>query len=166
MSCFLQEEKSKIEERRKLSEQNVVRLMKEKENAENMIASFKAEMEEMNRLHEQQLDQFEAKTKQMEDQLTSKVKEFELHVVHSNRKIEEIETASQLKSQLWNKKENIFQNYMNSQQLHVKVCLFVTCSNLFLYIYLFFHQFVLAGFKYIIKVNKERHECLSNEVER
>ncbi|KAM0879142.1 hypothetical protein ACQ4PT_034458 [Festuca glaucescens] len=116
----VKEEKSKIEERRKFSEQNVVRLVKEKENAENMIAGLKEEMEEMNRLHEQQLGQFEVKTKQMEDQLTSKVKEFELHVVQSNRKIEEIETASKLKSQLWNKKENIFQNYMNSQQLNVK----------------------------------------------
>ncbi|XP_047094904.1 kinesin-like protein KIN-14K isoform X2 [Lolium rigidum] len=116
----VKEEKSKIEERRKFSEQNVVRLVKEKENAENMIAGLKEEMEEMNRLYEQQLGQFEVKTKQMEDQLTSKVKEFELHVVQSNRKIEEIETASKLKSQLWNKKENIFQNYMNSQQLNVK----------------------------------------------
>ncbi|XP_071680991.1 kinesin-like protein KIN-14K isoform X2 [Lolium perenne] len=116
----VKEEKSKIEERRKFSEQNVVRLVKEKENAENMIAGLKEEMEEMNRLYEQQLGQFEVKTKEMEDQLTSKVKEFELHVVQSNRKIEEIETASKLKSQLWNKKENIFQNYMNSQQLNVK----------------------------------------------
>ncbi|KAK1699239.1 hypothetical protein QYE76_015936 [Lolium multiflorum] len=116
----VKEEKLKIEERRKFSEQNVVRLVKEKENAENMIAGLKEEMEEMNRLHEQQLGQFEVKTKQMEDQLTSTVKEFELHVVQSNRKIEEIETASKLKSQLWNKKENIFQNYMNSQQLNVK----------------------------------------------
>ncbi|KAM0887779.1 hypothetical protein ACQ4PT_028774 [Festuca glaucescens] len=117
---LVKEEKSKIEERRKSSEQNVVRLVKEKENAENMIAGLKEEMEEMNRLHEQQLGQFEVKTKQMEYQLTSKFKEFELHVVQSNRKIEEIETASQLKSQLWNQKENIFQNYMNSQQLNVK----------------------------------------------
>ena len=142
--CFLQEEKSKIEERRKLSEKNVVQLMKEKENAENMIASLKEEMEEVNRLHEQQLDQFAVKIKQMEDQLTSKVKEFELHVVHSNRKIEEIETASQLKSQLWNKKENIFQNYMNSQQLYVKVCLLITCSNLF-YIYLLIFLSICIG---------------------
>uniref|UniRef100_A0ACD5TEY3 Uncharacterized protein n=1 Tax=Avena sativa TaxID=4498 RepID=A0ACD5TEY3_AVESA len=144
----VKEEKSKIEEKRKFSEQNVVRLMKEKENAEqnvvrlmkekenaeqnvvrlmkekenaeNMIAGLKEEMQEMHRLHERQLGQFKVKTKQMEDQLTSKVKEFELHVVQSNRKIEEIKTASELKSQLWNKKENIFQNYMNSQQLNVK----------------------------------------------
>ncbi|CAM0954505.1 unnamed protein product [Alopecurus aequalis] len=120
MIASLKEEKAKIEERSKLSEQNVVRLMKETENAGNMIASLKEEMEEMNRLHEQQLYQFEVKTKQLEDQLTSKVKEFELLVVHSNRKIEEIETASQLQSQLWNKKENTFQDYMNTQQSYVK----------------------------------------------
>uniref|UniRef100_A0A452ZKT7 Kinesin motor domain-containing protein n=1 Tax=Aegilops tauschii subsp. strangulata TaxID=200361 RepID=A0A452ZKT7_AEGTS len=116
----VKEEKSQIEERQKLSEQNVVRLIKEKENAENMIASLKEEMEVMNRLHKQQLDQFEIKTKQMEEKLATKVKEFELHVLRSNMKIEEVETTYQQKSQLWNKKENIFHNYMNSQQLYVK----------------------------------------------
>lgn len=94
--------------------------MTEKENAENMVGSLKEEMEEMSRLHQQQLEQFEIKTMQMREQLTNRVKEFELFVFQSNRKIEEVETASQLKSQLWNKKENILQNYMNSQQLYVK----------------------------------------------
>ncbi|KQK05332.1 kinesin-like protein KIN-14K [Brachypodium distachyon] len=116
----VKEEKINIEERRKLSEQNVIRLMTEKENAENMVGSLKEEMEEMSRLHQQQLEQFEIKTMQMREQLTNRVKEFELFVFQSNRKIEEVETASQLKSQLWNKKENILQNYMNSQQLYVK----------------------------------------------
>uniref|UniRef100_A0A452ZKV1 Kinesin motor domain-containing protein n=1 Tax=Aegilops tauschii subsp. strangulata TaxID=200361 RepID=A0A452ZKV1_AEGTS len=116
----VKEEKSQIEERQKLSEQNVVRLIKEKENAENMIASLKEEMEVMEKLHKQQLDQFEIKTKQMEEKLATKVKEFELHVLRSNMKIEEVETTYQQKSQLWNKKENIFHNYMNSQQLYVK----------------------------------------------
>jgi hypothetical protein len=61
-----------------------------------MISSLKEE----NRLLEQQHDQFEIKIKQMEEELAT----------------------YQQKSQLWNKKENMFHNYMNSQQLYVKVC--------------------------------------------
>ncbi|KAM3405450.1 hypothetical protein ACQJBY_008122 [Aegilops geniculata] len=112
--------KEEMEEMNRLHDQNAHQLIKEKEDGQNMISSLKEEMEEMNRLHKQQLDQFEIKTKQMEEQLATKVKEFELHVLRSNMKIEEVETTYQQKSQLWNKKENIFHNYMNNQQLYVK----------------------------------------------
>ncbi|VAH09431.1 unnamed protein product [Triticum turgidum subsp. durum] len=112
--------KEEMKEMNRLHEQNARRLIKEKEDGQNMISSLKEELEEMNKLHEQQLNRFEIKTKQMEEQLATKVKEFELHVLQSNMKIEEVETTYQQKSQLWNKKENIFHNYMNSQQLYVK----------------------------------------------
>uniref|UniRef100_A0A0A9CGW9 Kinesin motor domain-containing protein n=1 Tax=Arundo donax TaxID=35708 RepID=A0A0A9CGW9_ARUDO len=117
---IVKDEKLKIEERRKLGEQDVVRLMKEKEHSENIISSLKKDVEDMNRMHEQQLEEIERKTKQMEEQLTTKVKEVEYLLLQSNKKIEEVEAVSELKSQLWNKKENIFQSYMENQQLHVK----------------------------------------------
>lgn len=117
---IVKDEKSKIEERRKLSEQDVYRLMKEKENAENIITKLKEDMEAMNRMHEQQLEHIERKAKQTEEQLTTKVKEVEYLLLQSKMKIEEVEAASKLKSQLWDKKENIFQSYMNNQQLYIK----------------------------------------------
>ncbi|TKW26290.1 hypothetical protein SEVIR_3G178700v4 [Setaria viridis] len=117
---ILKDEKSKIEERRKLSEQDVHRLVKEKEHSENIIQSLKKDMEAMNRMHEEQLEKIERKAKQMEEQLTTKVKEVEYLLLQSNKKIEEVEAASKLKSQLWDKKENIFQSYMDNQQLYVK----------------------------------------------
>ncbi|KAG8067962.1 hypothetical protein GUJ93_ZPchr0005g14760 [Zizania palustris] len=117
---IIKEEKSKIEEKRKLGEQDVARLMKEKEKAENIIASLKKEMEVMTSMHEEQLKKIEINAKQMEEYLTAKIKEVDSLLVQSNKKIKEVEATSQLKSQLWNKKEGIFQNYMNSQQLYVK----------------------------------------------
>uniref|UniRef100_A0A0D9WIT2 Kinesin motor domain-containing protein n=1 Tax=Leersia perrieri TaxID=77586 RepID=A0A0D9WIT2_9ORYZ len=117
---ILKEEKSKIEERRKLGEQDVARLIKEKEDAENRIASLKKEMEVMTIIHGKQLQKTEENARKMEEHLTSKIKEVESLLMHSNKKIEEVEAASQLKSQMWNKKEGIFQNYMNTQQLYVK----------------------------------------------
>ncbi|OQU78322.1 hypothetical protein SORBI_3009G202801, partial [Sorghum bicolor] len=117
---IVKNEKSKIEERRKLSEQDVHRLMKEKEHSENIIANLKKDMEAMNRLHEQQLEQTERKAKEMEEQLTTKVKEVEYLLLQSNKKVEEVETASRIKSQLWDKKENNFQSYTDNQQLIIK----------------------------------------------
>ncbi|GJN14976.1 hypothetical protein PR202_gb01859 [Eleusine coracana subsp. coracana] len=119
-SSSLDEEKLKIEERRKLGEDDVNRLTKEKEHSENIIESLKKEIEIMNKTYKQQIEQIETKAKQMEEQLTTKVKEMEHLLLQSNKKIEEVEAASELKSQLWNKRENIFQSYMDNQILHVK----------------------------------------------
>jgi kinesin family member C2/C3 len=40
----------------------------------------------------------------MEEQLTTKVKEEEYLLLQSNKKVEEVETTSRLKSQLWDKR--------------------------------------------------------------
>ncbi|KAG2626294.1 hypothetical protein PVAP13_3KG340200 [Panicum virgatum] len=117
---ILKDEKSKIEERRKVSEQDVHRLMKEKEHSENIIESLKKDMEAMNRMHKEQLEQIERKAKQMEEQFTTKVKEVEYLLLQSNKKVEEVEAASKLKSQLWDKKEHTFQSYMDNQHLYIK----------------------------------------------
>ncbi len=130
--------------------------MKEKEISENTIASLKKEMEVMTSMHEQQLQKIELTAKQMEEHLTTKIKEVESLLVQSNKKIEEVEAASLLKSQLWNKKEGIFQKYMNSQQLYVKVCLSLTCSYFLLFFILFMgYCLKMTGFKDIIMVYKK-----------
>ena len=129
---IFQDEKSKIEERRKVSEQDVHRLMKEKEHSENIIESLKKDMEAMNRMHKEHLEQIERKAKQMEEQFTTKVKEVEYLLLQSNKKVEEVEAASKLKSQLWDKKEHTFQSYMDNQHFHIKVCLSLVVTNPFL----------------------------------
>jgi kinesin family member C2/C3 len=95
--------------------------MKEKEHSESVIESLKKEIEVMNRTHEQQIEQIETKAKQIEEHFASKIKEMEYLLLQSNKKIQEVEAASELKSQMWDKRENIFQSYMDNQILHVKV---------------------------------------------
>lgn len=85
----------------------------------------------MKRMHEEQLEKIERKTREMEEQLTSKVKEVEYLLLQSNKKVEDVEAASKLKSQLWDKKKNIFQSYMDNQQLYIKVCLSLVVTNPF-----------------------------------
>uniref|UniRef100_A0A0E0DZ66 Kinesin motor domain-containing protein n=1 Tax=Oryza meridionalis TaxID=40149 RepID=A0A0E0DZ66_9ORYZ len=113
-------EKSKIDEKRKLGEQDMIRLIREKDNAENIIASLHQEMQVMNRMHEQFREQMETKARQMEEHLTLRAKEAEFCLMQSKKKVEEVEATSQLKSQLWSKKANIFQSFMNNQKLSIK----------------------------------------------
>ncbi|AQK94914.1 kinesin-related protein3 [Zea mays] len=117
---IVKNEKSQIEEKKELCEKDVQRLMKEKEYSKSIIMNLTKDMEAMNRLHEQQLEQIGRKAKEMEEQLTTRVKEVEYLLLQSNKKVEELEIASRLKSQLWDQKENIFQSYMDNQQLVIK----------------------------------------------
>ncbi|KAG2591563.1 hypothetical protein PVAP13_5NG491800 [Panicum virgatum] len=117
---LIEVEKSKIDEKRKLGEQDMVRLMWEKENAENMIASLQQEIQILSRMHEQYHERTETEARQMEEHLTSRIKEAEFLLMQSKQKAEEIESASQLKSQLWSRKANIFQSFMDNQKMSIK----------------------------------------------
>ncbi|KAM0834981.1 hypothetical protein ACQ4PT_063228 [Festuca glaucescens] len=113
-------EKSKIDERRKLGEQDMVRLMQEKENAENTVINLQREIQVMSRMFEEYREQMEAKTSQMEEHLTLRAKEAEFLLMQSKKRVEEVEAASELKLQLWSKKTNTFQSYMDNQKLSIK----------------------------------------------
>ncbi|KAL5227342.1 hypothetical protein ABZP36_015607 [Zizania latifolia] len=113
-------EKSKIDERRKTGEQDMIRLMREKENAENIIDSLHQEMQVMSRMHEQFREQTETKARQMEEHLTLRAKEAEFRLMRSKKKVEEVEAASQQNSQLWSKKANVFRSFVDNQKLSIK----------------------------------------------
>jgi kinesin family member C2/C3 len=113
----------------------MVRLTQEKENAENTIVSLQQEIQILSRMHEQYRERKETEARQMEEHLSIRLKEAELLLTQSKKKAEEIESASQLKSQLWSRKANIFWSFMDNQKLSIKVLLSV-------YSFLVFLQFV------------------------
>lgn len=98
----------------------MVRLMQEKENAKNTIASLQQEIQILSRMHEQYRERKETEARQMEEHLAMRLKEAEFLLMQSKKKAEEIESASQLKSQLWSRKANIFQSFMDNQKLSIK----------------------------------------------
>uniref|UniRef100_A0A804QZH2 Kinesin motor domain-containing protein n=1 Tax=Zea mays TaxID=4577 RepID=A0A804QZH2_MAIZE len=98
----------------------MVRLMQEKENAENTIASLQQEIQVLSRMHEQYHERKETEARQMEEHLAMRLKEAEFLLMQSEKKVEEIESVSQLKSQLWTRKANIFQSFMDNQKLSIK----------------------------------------------
>lgn len=101
----------------------MVRLMREKENAESTIASLQQEIQILSRMHDQYRERMETEARQMEEHLTTRVKEAEFLLMQSKRKVEEIESASQLKSQIWSRKANIFQSFTDNQKISIKVVL-------------------------------------------
>jgi kinesin family member C2/C3 len=95
----------------------MVQLIREKESAETRVASLQQEIHIMSRMHEQ----METKARQMEEHSAMRVKEAEFLLTQSKKKAEEIESASQLNSQLWSRKANIFKSFMDNQKLSIKV---------------------------------------------
>ncbi|WVZ68868.1 hypothetical protein U9M48_017750 [Paspalum notatum var. saurae] len=113
-------EKTKIAEKRKLDEKDMIQLMREKEDTENTIASLQKEIQILSRMHEQYRERMEIEARQMEEHLTMRIKEAEFLLMQSKKKVEEIQSASQLKSELWIRKANIFQSFMDNQKLSIK----------------------------------------------
>ena len=105
----------------------MVRLMQEKENAENTVTNLQQEIQVMSRMFEEYREQMEAKTSQMEEHLTQRAKEAEFLLMQSKKRVEEVEAASELKSQLWSKKTNTFRSFMDNQKLSIKVSVVYTC---------------------------------------
>ncbi|CAD5316187.1 unnamed protein product [Arabidopsis thaliana] len=107
-------EKTRIEEKERSEEKDVVRLRKEKERSDAEIRQLKQELKLVKETHENQCLELEAKAQKTRDELEKKLKDAELHVVDSSRKVKELEKLCQSKSQRWEKKECIYQNFIDN----------------------------------------------------
>ncbi|CAH8255956.1 unnamed protein product [Arabidopsis lyrata] len=107
-------EKNRIEERERSEEKDVVRLRKEKERSDAEIRKLKQELKVVKETHENQCLDLEAKAQKTRDELEKKLKDAEFHAVDSSRKVKEFEKLCQSKSQRWEKKECIYQNFIDN----------------------------------------------------
>ncbi|XP_038985258.1 kinesin-like protein KIN-14D [Phoenix dactylifera] len=108
-------EKNKIEERKKVSEEDVVRLMKEKEDSDNIVSKLKEDLETTKNSYEQHCQQLETKAKQTKEELERRVKEVEFLLAESRKRTKELETFSESKSQNWNQKAYVVHNFIDLQ---------------------------------------------------
>lgn len=92
----------------------MVRLRKEKERSDAEIRKLKQELKVVKETHENQCLDLEAKAQKTRDELEKKLKDAELHVVDSSRKMKELEKLCHSKSQRWEKKECIYQNFIDN----------------------------------------------------
>ncbi|XVF53918.1 hypothetical protein PTKIN_Ptkin05aG0138400 [Pterospermum kingtungense] len=122
-------ENSKVEEKQRVEEQEITKLRKENEKNILEIAALKQELEIAKTITEQR--SLEIKTeakganaglpmrlKELECLLAdsnNKVKELECLLADSNNKVKELKASSESKCLSWNKKENIYQSFMDFQ---------------------------------------------------
>ncbi|KAK4842898.1 hypothetical protein QYF36_001445 [Acer negundo] len=108
-------EKTKIEEKEKLEEQNVLRLKKERNHSDVEISTLKHELEMAKRAHEQHCLQLEVQHEETKVESNKKLKELEHLFIDSKKKVKELESFSESKSRRWKKKERAYQSFINSQ---------------------------------------------------
>ncbi|XP_059661646.1 kinesin-like protein KIN-14C [Cornus florida] len=108
-------EKTKMEEKKKVEDQDVVRLMEEKDNSTREISALKQELEMARKTYEQRFSRVETEAKGTHEELEERLKEAGHHLTESRNRIKELETYSESKCQQWNKKENIYQIFTEFQ---------------------------------------------------
>ncbi|XP_049934452.1 kinesin-like protein KIN-14C [Nymphaea colorata] len=107
-------EKSDTEMKRKLEEQHVLSLMKEKEQMELEVSSLSQELETAKRTYEQHCLDLETQGKEAAYELKKKIEQLEFFLEESKRKIKELETVSESRSQKWKLKEVGFKRLIDS----------------------------------------------------
>uniref|UniRef100_A0A5B6YQ47 Kinesin-like protein n=1 Tax=Davidia involucrata TaxID=16924 RepID=A0A5B6YQ47_DAVIN len=108
-------EKAKIAEKKKLEEQDVVRLMKEKDQNDTQILALKQELELAKQTHEKHCLQLETQAKETKVELDKNLMDLECLLTDSRKKVKELEVFSESKSLRWKKKELSYKSFMDFQ---------------------------------------------------
>ncbi|GFZ01375.1 P-loop nucleoside triphosphate hydrolases superfamily protein with CH (Calponin Homology) domain-containing protein [Actinidia rufa] len=108
-------EKIEIEEKKKLEEQDVIRLMQEKDHAEFQISALKQQLELAKKTHEMHCFQLETQAKETKVELEKKLMELEYLLTDSRDRIKDLEAFSESKSLRWKKKELTYKRVLDSQ---------------------------------------------------
>ncbi|CAK9165839.1 unnamed protein product [Ilex paraguariensis] len=100
-----------MEEKKKV-EQDVARLMKEKDDNHNQILVLKQELEMARKTHEERM---ETEGKLAQQELQQRLEEVMQLLTESKNTVKELEAYSESKCQRWNKKEHIYQVFTDFQ---------------------------------------------------
>ncbi|KAL6006096.1 hypothetical protein ACLOJK_040141 [Asimina triloba] len=108
-------EKAKMEEGKKLGDQDVVRLTKEKENSDVKVLALKEELEIAKKGYEERCLQFETQANEGKTVLEEKLKEVEILLMDSRNKNKELQAFADSKVQSWKKTQHVYQNFIGFQ---------------------------------------------------
>ncbi|CAK7349727.1 unnamed protein product [Dovyalis caffra] len=108
-------EKSKMEEEKKLEEEHVAKLIKERAQSVLELSALKQEFELAKQKHELHRLQMETEYKDAKAGLEERLKELELHLEDSKNQVKVLEAYSESKSKMFNKKEHIFEGFVEFQ---------------------------------------------------
>ncbi|TYH81243.1 hypothetical protein ES332_D03G185900v1 [Gossypium tomentosum] len=108
-------EKSKLEEKGKVEEQDVLQLKKEKVQKDLEISRLKEELESSKKMHEIQCLQLEAQAEDNKVLLEKKLKEVEYLLSDSRKKVDELQSFSESKQKRWKDRECSYQRFIDQQ---------------------------------------------------
>ncbi|XVF10601.1 hypothetical protein REPUB_Repub07fG0196300 [Reevesia pubescens] len=113
-------EKSKLEERGKVEEQNVLQLKKEKIQNDIEIPRLREELESSKKMHESHCRQLEVQAENAKVMLEKKLKELECLLSDSRKKVNELQSFSESKQKRWKTKEHSYQSFIDKQFVALK----------------------------------------------
>lgn len=131
----MQIEKTKIEEKKKLEEQDVIRLRKEKDICESQILSLKEELELVKKTYEVNRLQLETKADATKHKLEKKILELDGLLTDSRKKVKELSDFSESKFLRWKRKEHEYRHFIDSQFVSLQVCGKLRSSLMHLFIF-------------------------------
>ncbi|KAH9301568.1 hypothetical protein KI387_013151, partial [Taxus chinensis] len=109
----LKMDKMQVEDERKVKEQDMFRLMKEREESEAAIQALKEEFEMMKKTDQDHVQQLESQKRDVELELLKKKKETEDLLAHSKRKTEELEAISAMELHSLRCKDTYYQSFLS-----------------------------------------------------
>ncbi|CAN4098271.1 unnamed protein product [Withania somnifera] len=107
--------KTKMDAEKRIEDQDVVRLMKEKDDHTREIAALKQELEIAKKVYEERCLEMEKEARNTQQKLEERLKDIESLLKESTDRVKELNTFSESKSQRWRKKENVYQIFTEFQ---------------------------------------------------
>lgn len=125
----LQLEQNKFEEKKKLEEQDVSRLKKEKVLSEIELSTLKQELEMTKRTHEEHVLLLESQATESKAVYEKRIAELQRLLADARKQVKELEAFSESRSLNWKNKEHTYQIFVNYQfrAFQVRFVVYVVC---------------------------------------
>lgn len=114
---------------KKEKEQDILKLIEEKENCGITIAELQKEIQLINESYEKKNHELEIKSQEAKLEMEDKLKNAKFLLSESQKKIKCLEAKSELQDHRWNKKEYGYQNFIGLMMQSLKVCMIQSSLN-------------------------------------
>ncbi|KAB5564509.1 hypothetical protein DKX38_004563 [Salix brachista] len=108
-------EKTKIEEKKRLEEQELLRIKQEKIHSDIENSTLKHELEITKTAHEEHCLLLQMQAEETKVQLEKKLKEYDFFLTESKKRVKELESFSESKYQRWKSKEGTYRSFIDHQ---------------------------------------------------
>lgn len=130
----------KIDEKRKVEEQDIIRLMRQNDNHEIETSLLKQELELAKKTYEKNCSQLETQAVETKAELENKLTELQSLLNDSRKKVKELEAFSESKILKWRRKEHGYKHFIDSHVGSLQVCITFTFTTIALVSSSIYHE--------------------------